>query len=66
MTTITVRPSPQSVADNLVRALQEGDVALVMTRRQLGTLIGMVEAAWASGDEFDLLQKLHELRDARR
>lgn len=61
---VTVRPSAEDVADRPIRALQNGDVAVVLTRRQLDLLIDKMTHLWESDEEFKLLQDLKKLRDA--
>ncbi len=63
---VTEMPSAESTADKLIRALQDGDVALVLARERLDLLIVLVEAGWKSQDQFDLLQELKNLRDTTR
>lgn len=58
-----VIPSPQSVAEKLIRALQHGDVAVVLTRPRIDRLITMCENAWITQEDFDLCQELKNLRD---
>jgi hypothetical protein len=49
-----------------IAPLQNGDVALVMTRTELRVLIDMVFTSWKTDEQFALLKKLEALRDARR
>lgn len=58
-------PSGMSVLDKLCASLQSGDVALVLTRPDLGRLTSMVEKSWKTDDEFRILGKLIKLRDSR-
>jgi hypothetical protein len=60
---VTAAPPAQSVADRLIRALQNGDVAVVLTRRRLDALIALCERSWNSETEFELWIELKNLRD---
>ena len=59
-------PSGQSVLDKLAASLQQGDVALVLTRADLATLTALVEKSWRTDDEFRILGKLKKLMEAKR
>jgi hypothetical protein len=56
----------EDVAAKLIRALQHGDVALVLTRSKLKALIDMVEMTWCVDADFEILQDLKKLRDETR
>lgn len=58
--------SGMSVLDKLCASLQQGDVALVLTRHDLATLTALVEKSWSSEDEFRILGKLKKLMEAKR
>ena len=60
---ITVKPSAEAVADKSIRALQDGDVALVLTRRKLDALILALDTAWSTQDELDILNDLRKLKN---
>lgn len=64
----TQQPSPSgmSVLDKLAASLQSGDVALVLTRADLGRLIAMVEQQWRTDDEFRILGNMKKLMGAKR
>lgn len=59
-------PSGMSVLDKLAASLQSGDVALVLTRADLGTLTSLVEKSWKTDDEFRILGNMKKLMEARR
>ena len=63
---VTVRPSAEDVATRLIRALQNSDVAVVLTRSQLERLIQMVEPEWITDEDFEILKNLKKLREAHR
>jgi len=54
-----------SVLDKLCASLQQGDVALVLTRPDLATLTALVEKSWRTDDEFRILGKLNKLMEAK-
>ena len=58
-----VIPPPESVADKLIKALQHGDVAVVLTRPRLDRLVFMCENAWITQADFDIYKELKNLRD---
>lgn len=58
--------SGMSVFDKLCASLQQGDVAVVLTRPDLATLTALVEKSWSSEDEFRILGKLTKLMEAKR
>lgn len=62
----TPSPSGQSVLDKLAASLQQGDVALVLTRADLLTLASMVRRTWDSPDEFRILGNIDKLVEAKR
>lgn len=57
--------SGMSVLDKLCASLQQGDVAVVLTRPDLATLTSLVEKSWSSDDEFRILGKLKKMMEAR-
>lgn len=59
---LTAKPPFGYVAAWLTLALQDGDVAVVLTRPQLERLIQMVEPMWTSGEDFEILKNLKRLR----
>lgn len=63
---ITPSPSGQSVLDKLAASLQQGDVAVVLTRPDLATLTSLVEKHWQGETEFRILGNLKKLMEARR
>ena len=63
---IVVKPSAEDTAAKLIRALQNGDVAMVLTRRKLDVLIALLDSKWTTEEEFEVLQDLKKLRDATR
>lgn len=66
-TTIDEKPPPkESVLDRLARDLQNGDVALVLTRADLDILTGMVERSWRGSAEWRIFENLKKLKEARR
>lgn len=58
--------SGMSVLDKLCASLQQGDVAVVLTRPDLATLTALVEKSWRTDDEFRILGKLKKLMEAKR
>lgn len=55
-----------TVIDKLCASLQQGDVALVLTRADLAMLTRLVEKHWRSDDEFRILGNLKKLMEAKR
>ena len=64
--TVATPPPAADVADRLIRALQHGDVALVLTRRKLDALIALTTHLWQTQEQFEILQDLRKLRDETR
>lgn len=63
----TPEPTPSGkMSDKLAASLQQGDVALVLTRPDLATLTALVEKSWRTDDEFKILGNLKKLMEARR
>lgn len=58
--------SGMSVFDKLCASLQQGDVALVLTRADLATLTSLVDKHWQGEAEFRILGNLKKLMEARR
>lgn len=63
MSNLAVIPSPESVADKLLKALQHGDVAVVLTRHRLERLIAMCDKSWTTQEDFEIYKELKNLRD---
>ena len=64
--TVATSPPASDVADKLIRALQHGDVALILTRRKLDALIALTTHLWQTQEQFEILQDLRKLRDETR
>jgi len=54
-----------STIDKLCASLQQGDVAVVLTRPDLATLTSLVEKSWSTNDEFKILGNLKKLMEAK-
>lgn len=64
---MTAAPSSaEDVAAKLIRALQNGDVAVVLTKSKLGSLIQLLDKNWTTPEEFEIFTDLKKLRDETR
>jgi hypothetical protein len=63
---VTTTPPRRDVAAELIRALQNGDVALILTKSKLHALIQMLDGNWVTQEEFEILTDLQKLRDTTK